>query len=46
MAHPDETRRAVRAGFVFDQLGLEVAALKHEVPIATARRWKAEAKNF
>ena len=44
MAHPDETRRAVRAGFVFDQLGLEVAALKHEVPIATARRWKAEAK--
>lgn len=44
MAHPDETRRAVRAAFVFDQLGLEVAALKHEVPIATARRWKAEAK--
>ena len=44
MAHPDETRRAVRAAFVFDQLGLEVAAIKHEVPIATARRWKAEAK--
>lgn len=44
MAHPDETRRAVRAAFVFDQLGLEVAAIKHEVPVATARRWKAEAK--
>lgn len=44
MAHPDDTRRAVRAGYVFDQLGLEVAALKVDVPIATARRWKAEAK--
>lgn len=44
MAHPDETRRAVRAGFVFDQLGLEIAALKHDIPIATARRWKSEAK--
>lgn len=44
MAHPDETRRAVRAGFVFDQLALEIAALKHDVPIATARRWKSEAK--
>lgn len=44
MAHPDETRRAVRAGFVFDQLGLEIAALKNEIPVATARRWKAEAK--
>ena len=44
MAHPDETRRAVRAGFVFDQLGLEIAALKNDVPIATARRWKSEAK--
>ena len=44
MAHSDETRRAVRAAFVFDQLGLEVAAIKHEVPVATARRWKAEAK--
>ena len=44
MAHPDETRRAVRAAFVFDQLGLEVAALKFDVPIATARRWKREDK--
>lgn len=44
MAHPDETRRAVRAAFVFDQLGLEIAAVKHDVPVATARRWKFEAK--
>ncbi|AUN95887.1 DUF1804 family protein [Pseudazoarcus pumilus] len=44
MAHDADTRRKVRAGFVFDQLGLEVAALKHGVPVATARRWKAEAR--
>ena len=44
MAHGDEIRRAVRAAYVFDQLGLEVAALKCEVPIATARRWKTEAR--
>lgn len=44
MAHPDETRRAVRAAYVFDQLGLEIAAVKCDVPVATARRWKSEAK--
>lgn len=44
MAHPDETRRAVRAAFVFDQQGLEVAALRYSIPLATARRWKTEAK--
>lgn len=44
MAHGEETRRAVRAGYVFDQLGLEVAALKAGVPIGTARRWKTDAK--
>lgn len=44
MAHPDETRRAVRAAYVFDQLGLEVAAVKEGVPVATARRWKSEAR--
>lgn len=44
MAHSDETRRAVRAAYVFDQLGLEVAAVKEGVPTATARRWKSEAK--
>jgi hypothetical protein len=44
VAHPDESRRAVRAAFVFEQQGLEVAALRHAIPLATARRWKAEAK--
>lgn len=43
MAHADEIRQKVRAGYIFEQLGLEVAALKCEVPIATARRWKREA---
>lgn len=45
MAHSDDTRRAVRASFVFDQLGLEVAAVKHGVPVATARRWIREARD-
>jgi len=44
MAHGEDKRRAVRAGFVFDQLTLEVAALKAEIPIATARNWKRSAK--
>lgn len=44
MAHPDETRRAVRAAYVFDQLSLEIAALKVGVPGDTAKRWKREAK--
>ena len=44
MAHSEDTRRAVRAGYVFEQLGLEVAAVKEGVPVATARRWKSEAK--
>jgi hypothetical protein len=46
MAHGDEVRRAVRAAYVFENLGLEVAALKHDVPIATARRWKRDAKEL
>lgn len=43
MAHGEDIRRAVRAAFVFQQLSLEIAAVKSEVPIATARRWKREA---
>ncbi len=43
MAHDAEIRRAVRGDYVFKQLGLEVAAAMHEVPVATARRWKREA---
>lgn len=44
MAHGEEKIRAVRGAFVFEQLGLEVAANKHGVPEATARRWKRDAK--
>jgi hypothetical protein len=44
MAHSDDTRRKVRAAYVFDQMGLEVSALKAGVPLATARRWIREAK--
>ncbi|MDB5802279.1 MAG: hypothetical protein JWL63_3218 [Rhodocyclales bacterium] len=44
MAHSDDTRRAVRAAYIFNQLSLEVAAIKVGVPVATARRWKSEAK--
>jgi hypothetical protein len=44
MAHGEDTRRAVRAAFVFDQLSLELAAIKAEVPVATARRWIREAR--
>jgi len=40
MAHPDETRRAVRASYIFDQMSLEVAAIKNGVPFQTARGWK------
>jgi hypothetical protein len=44
MAHGEDTRRAVRSAYVFDQLGLEVAALKVGVPVATAKRWIREAR--
>jgi hypothetical protein len=45
MAHSDDTRRKLRAAYVIDQLGLEVAAIKIGVPTGTARRWKSEAKD-
>lgn len=44
MAHSDDTRRALRASFVFDQLPLEAACTLHQVPVPTARRWKGEAR--
>ena len=44
MAHPDDTRRKVRAAMVFDQQTAEVAGLRYGIPIGTVRRWKAEAK--
>lgn len=42
MAHPKETRLALRAAYL-GGLPIEQAAAKAEVPLATARRWKAEA---
>lgn len=42
MAHPKETRLALRAAFL-GGLPLEQAATKTAVALATARRWKAEA---
>ncbi|GAB2182661.1 DUF1804 family protein [Denitratisoma sp. agr-D3] len=44
MAHDPDKRRAVRGDYVFNQLGLEVAAAKHGVPDGTAKRWKREAR--
>ncbi len=46
MAHDDGIRRAVRAAYVFDQLSLEVAAAKHDVPYATVRNWKRAGKEL
>ena len=46
MAHPDDKRRAVRAAYVFEQLSLEMAALKHAVPIGTVRNWKSAGKEL
>ncbi|MDR2221005.1 MAG: DUF1804 family protein [Methylobacillus sp.] len=46
MAHSDEIRRAVRASYVFDQLSLEMAATRHDVPFATARNWRRADKEM
>lgn len=46
MAHAEDKRRAVRAAYVFDQLSLEMAALKHDVPFATVRNWKKAGKEL
>lgn len=46
MAHDEGSRRAVRAAYVFDQLSLEVAAAKHDVPYATVRNWKRAGKEL
>ena len=42
MAHPKETRDAVRRAYVYDRLSLEVSALKAGVSYATAARWKGQ----
>jgi len=46
MAHGEDSRRAVRAAYVFDQLSLEIAAVKLGVPYATVRNWKRAAKEL
>lgn len=43
MAWPKAARDKVRSGYIFDQLSLEMVALRESVPYDTARRWKAEA---
>jgi len=43
MAHPVETRDALRASYVQGRLSLEVVAAMHGVAYGTARRWKQAA---
>lgn len=44
MAHPKETRDALRRAYVFSNLSLELAAIQCGVSFATAGRWKKDAK--
>ena len=44
MAHPKETRDALRRAYVFDRQSLEVAAAMFGVSYGTARRWKQQAE--
>ena len=44
MAHPPETRAALRAAYL-SGLDLEAAADKAGVPLPTARRWKSDARD-
>lgn len=46
MAHDDTVRRAVRGDYVFNQLSLEIAAVKNGVPHATVRNWKRQGKEL
>lgn len=43
MAHTPETRKAVRAAYVYQRLALEAAAASHGVSVSTAQRWRIEA---
>jgi len=43
MAHPKETREALRSSYVQGRLTLEVVAAMHGVAYGTARRWKQAA---
>jgi hypothetical protein len=42
--HGEEAIRAVRSACVFENASLDVAAARHGIPEATARRWKTEAR--
>lgn len=42
MAHPKETKAAVRADYI-GGMPLDLAAVKNGVPVVTVRRWKADA---
>ncbi|ASC96484.1 DUF1804 family protein [Pseudomonas aeruginosa] len=44
MAHPKETRDALRRAYVLDRQSLEVAAAMFGVSYGTARRWKQQAE--
>jgi hypothetical protein len=43
MAHAQEIKTAVRGSYIYERLSLEQAAAKHDVPVATIRRWKGMA---
>ncbi|WP_251001024.1 DUF1804 family protein [Escherichia coli] len=40
MAWSQDIRDKVRNGYIFDQLPLDIVAMKYAVPHDTARRWK------
>ncbi|SSY80647.1 DUF1804 family protein [Alysiella crassa] len=44
MAHPQEKRDLVRRKYIFENQSLEVAAMFCQVPFATARSWKYQAR--
>ncbi|WP_026872632.1 DUF1804 family protein [Inquilinus limosus] len=41
MAHAQEVKTAVRGSYIYERMSLEQAAAKHDVPVATIRRWKS-----
>ncbi|MBH2948307.1 DUF1804 family protein [Serratia marcescens] len=43
MARPQEEKDKIRNGYIFDQLPLDMVALRVGVPYDTARRWKMQA---
>jgi len=45
MAHPPETKTAVRTAYVRERLPLDEAATRSGVPVDTARKWKRAAES-